>query len=135
MTRFDDKRLDGRHPEFARMSNGGASGRGGLGREYMFALADSLLKHGLHKDRDVKSFGRYLNNQLDKALGVVERPKGLTSRMRKYDVHEKVSDLRTLQVVAAANGTSFKQEVLDAFEGKRASALARARVYRQRRTV
>lgn len=78
MTSKDDERLEGRHPEFARMSN-----RPGIGRDAMPFIAQQLMQDGasraLARDGDVPNeimigkkrypLGRYLKRELRKELG------------------------------------------------------------------
>lgn len=79
MTRFDDPRLDGRHPEFARMSL-----RPGIGAEFMHEVASTLLEFNLESSQaDVPSalrhgartlpLGRYLRRRLRKLVGKDEK--------------------------------------------------------------
>lgn len=74
MTRADDPRLDGRHPEFARMST-----HPGLGRDYMHDVASEMIRYGyalpnsLGINRRQLPLGRYLRRQLA-GLADVEVP-------------------------------------------------------------
>lgn len=73
MTSKDDPRLNGRHPEFARMSN-----RPGIGAFAMYDVADTVLKHGvetphvLRHGRAMLPLGRYLHNKLQDMTGAEE---------------------------------------------------------------
>lgn len=74
MTAYDDDRLNGRHPEFARMSN-----RPGIGYDAMHEVASVLMEHGLENGEDVPGslrhgkrelpLGRYLQQNLRKMVG------------------------------------------------------------------
>jgi len=75
MTKKDDFRLKGRHPEFCRMSL-----RPGIGADAMYDVASDLLKHGLDQTLiDVPAalahgnsklpLGRYLRSKLRVAIG------------------------------------------------------------------
>lgn len=75
MTNPEDLRLNGRHPEFARMSN-----RPGIGLHAMDEVANTILKHGLDKTlEDVPNsirigekewpLGHYLKQQLRRRIG------------------------------------------------------------------
>lgn len=83
MTKSDHVELNGRHPEFARMSNGGRSRTGGIGASSMTVVADWLTtlegaRH-LSRERDVPSrlradgakwpLGRYLRRRLRMEIG------------------------------------------------------------------
>lgn len=75
MTCRDDIRLQGRHPEFARMSL-----RPGIGADAMADVASTLLQYDLHKklldvppflrhNRNLLPLGRYLRQRLRKQIG------------------------------------------------------------------
>lgn len=74
MTRKDDLRLNGRYPEFARMSL-----RPGIGADFMHDVASSLLEHNLEDLPDVPGalrhgrrilpIGRYLRRRLRTLVG------------------------------------------------------------------
>lgn len=79
MTRFDDPRLNGRHPEFARMSL-----KPGLGTSAMHDLADQVMRFNLDETQgDVPSslrhgakilpLGRYLRRKLRTYVGKDEK--------------------------------------------------------------
>lgn len=69
MTAHDDPRLEGRYPEFARMSL-----KPGIGASFMHEVASVLLEHGLENNPDVPGtlrhgkkvypLGRYLHQKL-----------------------------------------------------------------------
>lgn len=74
MTSKDDPRLEGRHPEFGRMSL-----KPGIGADAMFEVASVLLQYGLDEAADVPlalahgrkelPLGRYLRRRLREAIG------------------------------------------------------------------
>lgn len=79
MTSPDDARLEGRHPEFARMSN-----RPGLGYPALHEIASELLTYDLHTSQDdvpqalrhgskVLPLGRYLRRKLRTMVGLDEK--------------------------------------------------------------
>lgn len=78
MTLDDDYRLDGRPPEFSRMSL-----KPGIGADFMCEVADRVLKFDLEVDgdvptqlqhgRDVRPLGRYLTRRLRKECGRDEK--------------------------------------------------------------
>ena len=96
MTKPDDPRLQGRHPEFARMSN-----RPGIGADAMLVVADALnskfgdsmlteqgdvpisLKHGKRS----LPLGRYLRNKLREFAQIEETVNPQTGEI-KYAAHE-----------------------------------------------
>lgn len=74
MTRADDSRLDGRDPEFSRMSL-----KPGIGHGALWEVASETLRHGLEKRSDVVGglrhgdrvlpLGRYLRSSLRVMVG------------------------------------------------------------------
>lgn len=96
MTKADDPRLDGRYPEFARMSRMGV---GGIGAASMDNIASLLLtnKHAkgfLEEEGDVPTFlktdgrslptGRYLRSKLREKVGI--NPQSLLFQIQKEDI-------------------------------------------------
>lgn len=113
MTRWDDPRLMGRHPEFARMSL-----RPGIGSDAMLELAEALKKSQLDKRLDVPSslrhgakslpLGRYLRGTLRELIG---REKGAPQ-----EVLNQLEDALYPLRLAARNSSenpSFKKQILD----------------------
>lgn len=71
MTKEDDPRLEGRHPEFGRMSR-----RPGIGVDALFELADTLMKYEIAPDittlqhgRSHYPLGRFLRGRLAEMCG------------------------------------------------------------------
>lgn len=74
LTKKSDPRLDGRHPEFARMSL-----RPGLGADFMHEVASTILQYNLEDQADVPvslahgkrqfPLGRYLRRKLREKIG------------------------------------------------------------------
>ena len=138
LTAKDDPRLEGRHPEFARMSN-----RPGIGAGVMDEVASSIMEHELEIE-DVPTtlrhgskqypLGRYLRQNLRKKLGRDEK----TPETVLNEVQEK---LRPLQAFAEANAPRgfkafyFKNLIIDAAEGKRIRMEARHKRQPKRGTI
>lgn len=130
MTRRNDKRLDGKHPEFARMSNGGGrSKQGGLGKPGVPAVLDGMTSKGgaayvarvgdipgrLRNDGKMWPLGRYLLRMLRTEYGMDVG--GSSEGLRK----------RALELV---NELSIKG-ARDLREQKRLQASRRAKVLNQ----
>lgn len=134
MTHRSDPRLEGREPEFARMSL-----RPGLGRDYIYEAASTFLQFNLETTQvDVPStlrhgkkelpLGSYLVRKFRQDVGRdVKAPKEVLDRM----------DAEMLEVRKAAfdNSKSVKEEVLEKFKGKRSSILGKAKIHKQRKTL
>lgn len=116
MTRNDDPRLDGRWPEFARMSL-----RPGIGQRAMHDIADVILRLGLDEsEADVPSalrrgktiapLGRYLRQQLRLMIG---KEVGAPDEV----LREAAERLRPLREIAKLDEEhpSFKWQVVQAF--------------------
>lgn len=122
LTAKDDPRLEGRHPEFARMSN-----RPGIGAGVMDDIASGIMELELEFD-DVPEvirvgkrkypLGRYLRRNLRKKLGRDEK----TPETVQTEIQEKLRPLREIAEANAPRGfKSFylKNLIIDAGEGKR----------------
>lgn len=134
MTRDDDLRLNGRKPEFCRMSR-----RPGIGYHAMWEVASELMRFNLEDTQvDVPStlrhgrrlmpLGRYLTKSLRKMVGHDEKtPEQVLQRMA-----EELQPLRE-----AARGSSetpsFRDQIIEANKGKVASFEAREKIKRQKR--
>lgn len=117
MTQADDFRLNGRHPEFARMSL-----RPGIGAFFMDEVASTMLTLGLEKrEGDVPSalthgkrelpLGRYLQRRLRKLVGRDEAT--------PPEVLEAIkAELSPLRQAAFDASRSFKKEVVQAHDQK-----------------
>lgn len=113
MTRRDDPRLSGRHPEFSRMSN-----RPGIGANAMHEYVDAHLKFNLdermgdvpvtlrHGSRELP-LGRYLRRKMREYLG--RDPKCPEDVIR--EVSEKMLPLR-LAARASKTSPTFKAQIL-----------------------
>lgn len=138
MTAKDDKRLAGRHPEFARMSN-----RPGIGAHFMDDVASSFLEFDLEQsEADVPSvlnhgtrklpLGRYLRDRLRERIG---REKGTPQAIKDALALEMLPMWEAAQA-ASSNPTTrsliFKQMVQDLDHQKVASAEARQRIFKKK---
>lgn len=131
MTARDDERLQGRAPEFGRMSR-----RPGVGADAMDDVASTFMEFDLdttqadvpsalrHGSRELP-LGRYLQRRLRERVGKdAEAPASVLAQ-----VEEELSPLR----VAAFDGSrSFKAEIVKAGDGKVANMESRNRVFKKR---
>lgn len=132
MTFKDDERLNGRHPEFARMSR-----RPGIGGSAMFDVADVLMSHG-YEMADVPQslqhglsklpLGRYLRMKLREYIG----RDGKISQEAMDELSAEMSVLRKLARNDREN-PSVKAHLIARDRGRVASFESRAKLYRQRR--
>lgn len=120
MTNKDDPRLDGRHPEFARMSN-----RPGIGHDAMHELASESMRYDVvAKLGDVPSvlrhgtrllpLGRYLRNTVRKMQGLEPNASPQTLQVQK----EKLQTLRQTAWNAEKSLLETYQEELGSSEAK-----------------
>lgn len=132
MTAKDDTRLNGRPPEFARMSL-----RPGLGADMMDEVASTLLALDLEKREDdvpsslaygsnkKRPLGRYLTRRLRKRMGRDEAaPESVLAQVEE--------ELRPVRESAFNNSRSFKKEILSANKGKVDGMYARANIFKKR---
>lgn len=128
LTRKDDPRLGGRHPEFARMSN-----RPGIGAGAMALLAnqlscdaglDDIIRNGdvpthLKMGRKTLPLGRYLRKKLREELGM---PEGWNEKAKEKFTAEESAKLQALwRSKGGGQGDStltLKQTLIDKWEGK-----------------
>lgn len=123
LTKKDDERLSGRHPEFARMSN-----RPGIGAGVMDEVASGIMELEVEfedvpnalggANRKTYPLGRYLQQQLRKKVGRdVKTPESVTA-----EIDEKMQPLREIAKATAPKGfRSFylKTLITEAHAGKR----------------
>lgn len=136
MTSPSDPRLNGRHPEFGRMSL-----RPGIGHDALWEIADTLLKYELDQElADVPlalqhglkklPLGRYLRRHLRKYIGRDEK-----ISQESFDaLAAEVLELR-LAAKADANNPSVKAKLIEAGEGRFASMVARNKIYQKGKTL
>lgn len=136
MTRYDDPRLEGRHPEFGRMSL-----RPGIGFGFVHELASDWMRYDMERKLvDVPvaighgtkqmPLGRYLRKAMRRMVGRDEKtPQAV--------IDENQTRLRALSESAKFDeeNVSFKSQVLAATKGKRASIERRQSIFKQRRTI
>jgi len=134
MNRFDDPRLNGRNPEFARMSN-----RPGIGAGFSWEFASSAMEHQLDNAMvDVpislrvasqqKPLGRYLRRKFREALGRdCSTPQAVIDAM--------AAELLPLRESAFNSSSSFKEAVVKASDGRFANFEARQQLFRKGRTL
>lgn len=134
MTKATDPRLEGRAPEFARMSL-----KPGIGHGMMHDLASTWMEHGLDKKLvDVPAtlqhgptqypLGRYLRRSLRHLLG---RPKNTPAEA----IAVYKDKMQPMRATAFANSTSLQKEVLKSTEGKRIQIEARAKLKGKRYSI
>jgi len=134
MTSKDDYRLNGRYPEFARMSL-----RPGLGYDALHELASQLLKFNLdqsqsdvpvtlqHGDRELP-LGRYLRRKLRTLIGKDEKtPQEVLDQME--------AEMFTLRESAFDSSKPFKTAILEKFAGERSSFESRQRIFKGKRNL
>lgn len=122
MTKADDKRLNGKHPEFARMS----LRPHGLGAGSLGTLASAIEQHGaryraqhgdipttLRFDGKILPIGRYLAEKLRGALGIIK--KRYVRGQEPLKVH-----LLLRQLEAADKSRSAAREVRRQYQARRA---------------
>lgn len=139
MTRHDDPRLEGKHPEFARMSL-----KPGIGLGMMDELASTCIQYNLvrvdvpysvrHGPVEMP-LGRYLRQQLRLRVG-------REANAPQEAIEEHQQKLWELSCVGEADAAvnrygqkTFAAKVLAATKGVRAGIEARARIKKQRRAI
>lgn len=139
MTSPDDARLNGRYPEFARMSL-----RPGIGGHAMHEVASEVLRYELVTDdvptalrhgSKVLPLGRYLTRKLRVLCGLPENcPQAVLDKIAQ--------ELRPMYEIALATprpkgvrSNVFKALLIEEEAGKVARLEARNRIYRERRTL
>lgn len=129
MTAPGDPRLNGRHPEFARMSL-----RPGIGAHFMDETASAILSHDLEWMDDVpmslrhgavqKPIGRYLQRRLRARVGREENaPEAILARMEE--------EVRPVRESAFNNSESFKDALVRSNMGKIAQREGRFKLKRK----
>lgn len=135
MTAKTDVRLNGRYPEFGRMSL-----RPGVGAGVMDEMASALLAPGVRVLPDVPKalrhgskelpLGRYLTKRLRARVGQDEKaPQALLDEM--------AAEMRPLQIAArsSSENPSFKKAVIAAGDQRALNMEARSKIFKQRRSI
>lgn len=136
MTRKDDVRLQGRVPEFARMSL-----KPGIGGDALWEVSDVLLSNnleysledapgGLRHARHIYPVGRYLHRKLRTQIG---RPEHAPQSV----MDKKDEEMRPLREAAknSEDNPSLKARVVESYMGKIQRVEAKARIFKPRKTL
>lgn len=126
MTSAEDERLEGRHPEFARMSR-----RPGLGVGMLWDVASALMEHNLHEKMvDVPltlshgteklPLGRFMRRKLRTLIGRDEKaPEVLTAQSIEMQALREIAKTYTTARVPGLLEVNYRNEILKKSEGKR----------------
>lgn len=133
MTDKGDPRLNGKHPEFCRMSL-----RPGIGGDAMWDVADVLLRYELER-LDTGSL-RHGSKELPLGRYLQRRLRGMCGKDEKapQEVLDKIeAEMLPLRVAAKADEVdpSLKSKFLAANKGKLQRLEARQRIFKQRREI
>lgn len=147
MTNKDDPRLGGRHPEFARMSNGGRNRSGGIGASAMEEVVACLstdvglnhvadsgdvpssLKHGLKS----MPLGRYLRGKIRQQLGFGSTGTP-SAALQKFGAEMRF--VLEEEIVKPENAQkSIRQILVDMNEQKRLNLVGRTKIHESRRKL
>lgn len=136
MTAADDMRLDGRVPEFSRMSR-----RPGIGVDFMHEVASTLLTYNLEDLPDVPvtlrhgarelPLGRTLRQKLRTYIGRDEKTPEVVLEEMAASMQELYEASR--QAPSGFRQQAFKSLALDASDGDREAFEARNRVYSKKK--
>lgn len=133
MTRDDDPRLEGRRPEFARMSL-----RPAIGSGMLHEVASTLMEHGLDEMEDVPVFldhgkqryplGRTMRRKLRQLIG--RSPNTPEATLKKWS-----ATLQPLREAAFANSVSLKSKVLEKSAQRRLQMAVRGKIFAKGKTL
>lgn len=134
MTNINDPRLEGRLPEFARMSL-----RPGIGLGMMHELASTLMEHKIDDkyidvplalDHGKKRYplGRYLRRKLRAYIGKEEKcPDEITEEIQK--------ELLPMRETAFVNSRSFAKEIANAGAQRRLQLETQEKIFKSRKPL
>lgn len=137
MVRYDDPRLEGRYPEFARQSL-----KPGIGAGALHDVADVLLRYYdveaelgdvpavLGHGRKELPLGRYLRSQLRKMVG-------MDAKAPQVTLDKMAEEVLALRLAARADNEnpSIKAKVVAENKGRVAGVVARYNIHKQRRRL
>lgn len=134
LTRFDDGRLGGRHPEFARMSL-----RPGIGADSCWQLASDMMRmnldeilpdvpHQLEHGRIKMPLGRYLRRKVRVMIGKEE---GTPDHVLK----QMEAQMRPLREAAFNASTSFSAKIVEAFSQPALNQKTRMEIFKHRKSI
>lgn len=134
MTMRDDYRLNGREPEFARMSL-----RPGLGADMMHEVASTLLQFNLEQTQvDVPSTLRHGSREMPLGRYLTKRLRKLTGRDEKapQEIIDQIqSELSAVRETAFNNSVSFASALKEANAPLVASFKARQKIYERKKSL
>lgn len=142
LTSADDHRLLGRYPEFARSSKLG----GGIGYAALHEIASEWMRLGLDKTMaDVPSairigprimpLGNYMRRQLRLMVGMDEKAPAETVAEAEKEVRDVFNRFDLAKTPGDVRKTIIKNALIDDGEGEAQRLLARAKIFRQRRSL
>lgn len=140
MTNAGDERLNGRHPEFARMSL-----RPGVGGDSTWEIADAVLQWGgnapdvptqLRHGSKLLPLGRYLTRRLRAQTGrEINAPKETIEAIKAEMLDVRVA----AEAITAKNPRVrrwvMKDLLIQKNQGRIDAAMARARIFKQRKSI
>lgn len=135
MTGKDDVRLQGRLPEFARMSL-----RPGIGALSLQEIRESCVASGyiekvgdvppgLRHGSRIMPLGRYLRGRLREGLGVTN------PRSAAVDEYQKEMHDLLLASITDEEVPTLKDQILKKYEGKRIRVAGKLKLYRKRKSL
>jgi hypothetical protein len=138
MTAADDPRLNGRHPEFARMSN-----RPGIGAFFCDEIASAYLAKSLdtdigytlkHGNKDWP-LGRYLRKRINERVG---RPTGASDEViqaARDEMSELYEAAQNDRIRCEDLAYTIKRKIFEKYEGKLASLQYKEQLYNKKASI